>query len=223
MWKSAPLHSLLPNSVLSGTIFFSTVSFLIKNVFPSFLPSLILHWVFKDTHNQAVPAFCLTGFFFSVELYQKKSPHFFPQTSHWQVRRLGCILFRPGSSCTGKIKRSPAITQECDMQGIYLKTLYSRRTAHIHAVFMLSWMGCTISRASPFMASAKAPLTNKNSHRSGSCPGFEDCKLFWVKVKVNVFYGWHECVSFKAVKFWKSLRNPFPEVNRTKLSCWASE
>lgn len=43
--------------------------------------------------------------------------------------------------------------------------------------------------------------------------------IYWVKAKVNMFYGGHECVSFKAVKFWKSLRNPFPEVSRTKLSC----
>lgn len=103
------------------------------------------------------------------------------------------------------------------MQDICLKTLYSQLTVHIHAVFMLSRKGCTISRANPFMASTKAPLINKNSYRSSSHPGFEDFKLYWVKVKV--FYSWHECVSFKAVKFWKSLRNPFPEVNRTKLSC----
>ncbi|NXG97046.1 CTIF factor, partial [Loxia leucoptera] len=36
-------------------------------------------------------------------------------------------------------------------------------------------------RASPFMASTKAPLTNKSSHRSSSHPRFEDFKLYWVK------------------------------------------
>lgn len=118
-----------------------------------------------------------------MDFHQKKSPGFFPQTSHWQVKSLGCILFRPGSSCTGSFKGLPAITQECDMQGICLKTLHSQLTAHIHAVFMLSWRGCTISRANPFMASTKAPLTNKNSQRSGSLSP-------WVWRLQVIFIGW---------------------------------
>lgn len=37
--------------------------FLPKNGFPSSFPSLILHWVFKDTHNPAVPALCQKDIF----------------------------------------------------------------------------------------------------------------------------------------------------------------
>lgn len=78
------------------------------------------------------------------------------------------------------------------------------------------------SHASLFMASARAPFTHKNSHRNGPHPAFSDCKLFWAKAKVNMFYDWHERGVFKAVKFWKSRRKLLSEVTGTNFSHWAS-
>lgn len=158
MWKSALLHSLLSDSELSGIIFLSTLSSLLKKkvfllfnllIFHSLLNKLYIYTYRTKiyTYITKLSQRFVSQNVFLAGLSQKKSPCLFPQASHGQVKRLGS---QRRASSSGQVvfalerlilkkKKSLKIPQERAMRGIYLKTLYQKLTARVGAIFTLSW------------------------------------------------------------------------------------